>query len=75
MLGESLMKLSASYVYEGKVVAIVKGETSAHVKLEVAPGNVLAASIPNEELDRMALRPGMTARASVRARQIQLPRH
>ena len=32
------MKLSARNVLPGKVVAVTKGTTTAHVKVELAPG-------------------------------------
>jgi molybdopterin-binding protein len=68
------MRLSASYLLEGRVVAVEKGETTASVKLELAPGNVLAASIPNEQLEHMKLKPGMTARATMHAKSIVIGR-
>jgi molybdopterin-binding protein len=68
------MRLSASYLLEGKVVSVERGETTASVKLELSPGNVLAASLPNEQLERMNLRPGMTARARMHARSIVVGR-
>lgn len=64
------MRLSASYLLEGKVVAVERGESTASVKLELSPGNVLAASLPNEQLERMRLVPGMTARARIHAGNI-----
>jgi len=68
------MRLSASYLLEGKVVAVEKGETAASVKLELSPGNILAASLPNEQLEHMKLRPGMIARARMHARSIVVGR-
>jgi molybdopterin-binding protein len=52
------MKLSARNVVQGKVVAVTKGATTAHVKIELAPGLTLTSSITNESVDDLALKVG-----------------
>jgi len=37
------MKLSARNVIKGKVVQVTKGQTTAHVKIEVASGTMITA--------------------------------
>jgi molybdopterin-binding protein len=52
------MKLSARNVVQGKVVAVTKGATTAHVKIELAPELTLTSSITNESVDDLALKVG-----------------
>ena len=52
------MKLSARNVISGKVVAVTKGATTAHVRIEVAPSFVITASITNEAVDELKLAAG-----------------
>lgn len=64
------MKLSARNVLPGVVVAITKGATTAHVKMEVAAGLVLTASITNEAVDELGLAVGAPARAIVKSSDV-----
>ena len=47
------MRISARNVLKGKVVSVEKGATTAHVKIEVAGGQVMTASITNEAVDSL----------------------
>ncbi|MGE4483155.1 TOBE domain-containing protein [Acidocella sp.] len=49
------MKLSARNVIPGKVVAITKGATTSHIKIEIAPGQVITSSITNESVEGLML--------------------
>jgi molybdopterin-binding protein len=64
------MKLSARNVMSGKVVAITKGITTSHVKIEIAPGFVLTASITNESVDDLGLAVGKPAFAVVKSSDV-----
>ncbi|HXX70390.1 MAG TPA: TOBE domain-containing protein [Polyangiaceae bacterium] len=64
------MKLSARNVMPGKVVAITKGATTAHVKIEVASGFVITASITNEAVDELGLAVGKSAVAIVKSSDV-----
>lgn len=66
------MKLSARNVIKGKVVAINKGATTAHVKLEIGSGVVITASITNEAVDELGLAVGMEAAAVVKASDVMI---
>jgi molybdopterin-binding protein len=66
------MKLSARNVLPGRVVAVTKGATTAHVKLEIAPGFVLTASITNESVDELGLAVGKVAAAVVKSSDVIL---
>jgi molybdopterin-binding protein len=61
------MKLSARNVLPGKVVAVTKGSTTAHVKIEVAPGISITSSITNEAVDDLGLKVGDTVSAVIKA--------
>lgn len=64
------MKLSARNVMPGKVVAITKGSTTAHVKIEISPGFVITASITNESVDALGLAVGKPATAIVKSSDV-----
>ena len=42
----SLMKLSARNKLKGKILDVKKGATTAHVRLEIAPGRIVTAQSP-----------------------------
>jgi molybdopterin-binding protein len=64
------MKLSARNVMPGKIVSVAKGSTTAHVKIEVAPGVILTASITNESVDDLGLSVGKSALAVVKSSDV-----
>jgi molybdopterin-binding protein len=64
------MKLSARNIMPGKVVAITKGATTSHVKIEVSPSFVITASITNEAVDELGLAVGQPATAIVKSSDV-----
>ena len=66
------MKLSARNVLTGKVIAITKGATTAHVKIEVGSGAVVTASITNEAVEALGLEIGKPASAVVKASDVMV---
>jgi molybdopterin-binding protein len=52
------MKLSARNVLKGKIVEVTKGQTTAHVRLDIGGGNVITGSITNESVDELKLKMG-----------------
>jgi molybdopterin-binding protein len=64
------MKLSARNVMPGKIVAITRGTTTAHVKIEISPGFVITASITNEAVEELALSVGQAAVAVVKSSDV-----
>ncbi|HEY6877029.1 MAG TPA: molybdopterin-binding protein [Polyangiales bacterium] len=64
------MKLSARNVLSGKILSITKGATTAHVKLELAPGAVITASITNESVEDLGLTVGKTASAIIKSSDV-----
>jgi molybdopterin-binding protein len=65
------MKLSARNIIRGKIVDVVKGQTTAHVKLDVN-GTVITAAITNEAVDELGLKKGMSAAAVVKASDVMI---
>jgi molybdopterin-binding protein len=66
------MKISARNVLAGKILEVTKGATTAHVKIEVAPGAVVTASITNEAVDELALKSGENAYAIIKASDVMI---
>jgi molybdopterin-binding protein len=64
------VKLSARNVFPGKVVAVNRGQTTAHVKIEIAPGIVITSSITVEAVDDLALKVGDSASAIIKASEV-----
>jgi molybdopterin-binding protein len=65
------MRLSARNVLKGRVVKIVRGATTAHVKVDVN-GTIVTASITNEAVDELSLREGDQAYAVVKASDVMI---
>lgn len=64
------MKLSARNLLKGRVVEVQKGQTTAHVRIEVGGGAVVTASITNEAVDDLDLRTGDEATAVIKASDV-----
>ena len=54
----------------GKVVAVTRGATTAHVKIEVAPGFVITSSLTNEAVEDLGLAVGKAAIAIVKSSDV-----
>jgi len=66
------MRLSARNQIKGKIVDVKKGATTAHVRVEIAPGQVITASITNEAVDELGLKAGATALAVIKASDVMI---
>ena len=64
------MKLSARNQLKGKVVAVVKGQTTAHVRIDIGNGIVITSSITNEAIDDLGLAVGDEAIAIIKASDV-----
>jgi molybdopterin-binding protein len=69
-----MMKLSARNVIKGKVVQVTRGQTTAHVKIEIAAGTIITASITNEAVDELKLKSGDAAYAVIKASDVMVAR-
>ena len=67
------MRLSARNQIKGKIVEVKKGATTSHIKPgDIAPGQVITASITNEAVDELGLKAGMTASAVIKASDVMI---
>ena len=64
------MKISARNQIKGKILEVRKGATTAHVRVEIAPGQVITASITNEAVEELGLKTGQSATAVVKASDV-----
>jgi molybdopterin-binding protein len=65
------MKLSARNMLKGKVVEVTRGATTAHVRLDVG-GSIVTASITNQAVDELDLKPGQDAYAVIKASDVMI---
>jgi molybdopterin-binding protein len=65
------MKISARNQLKGKVVEVTKGQTTAHVRLDVN-GVIVMAAITNEAVDELGLKVGQDAYAVVKASDVMV---
>jgi molybdopterin-binding protein len=68
----TVMKISARNKIKGKILEVKKGATTAHVRLEVAPGQIVTASITNEAVDELGLKAGGAALAVIKASDVMI---
>ena len=66
------MKLSARNQIKGKIIEFKKGATTAHVRVEIAPGQVITSSITNEAVDELGLRVGDAAIVVIKASDVMI---
>lgn len=65
------MKLSARNMLKGTILSVQKGQTTAHVRLDVN-GQVVTASVTNEAVDELQLQVGMAAAAVIKASDVMI---
>ena len=65
------MKLSARNKLKGKIIEVRKGQTTAHVRIDVS-GAIVTASITNEAVDELGLKAGQTAYAVIKASDVMV---
>jgi len=66
------MRLSARNQIKGKILDIKKGATTAHVRVEIAAGQVITSSITNEAVEDLALRAGIEATVVIKASDVMI---
>jgi molybdopterin-binding protein len=65
------MKISARNILKGKIVSVAKGQTTAHVQIDVN-GAIVTASITNAAVDDLKLVAGATAYAVIKASDVMV---
>ena len=66
------MKLSARNAISGTVLDVAKGQTTAHVQLDIGGGQIITASITNEAVDDLKLAKGQKADAVIKASDVMI---
>jgi molybdopterin-binding protein len=66
------MKLSARNQLSGKVVGVQKGQTTAHVRIDIGNGVIVTSSITNEAVDELGLKVGDDAIAVIKASDVMV---
>ena len=66
------MKLSARNQFSGKVVSVTKGQTTAHVHVDIGGGTIVHASITNEAVDDLDLKPGDAVTAVIKSSDVMV---
>jgi molybdopterin-binding protein len=67
-----MQKLSARNQIKGKIVAVEKGMTTAHVRIDIGGGVKITSSITNEAVDDLGLKVGDEAWAVVKASDVMI---
>ncbi len=65
------MRISARNIIKGTIVAVEKGATTAHVRLDVN-GAIITASITNESVEALGLVVGQEASAVIKASDVMI---
>lgn len=65
------MKISARNQLKGTIVEIVKGATTAHVRIDVA-GTIVTSAITNAAVEELGLMVGQPAYAVVKASDVMI---
>ncbi|MEK1861184.1 MAG: molybdopterin-binding protein [Rhizobium leguminosarum] len=66
------MRISARNRIKGKVVEVVNGATTAHVRIDIGNGTIVTASITNEAVDELGLAVGSDAYAVIKASDVMV---
>jgi len=69
---ESEMKLSARNQISGTVIEVRKGQTTAHVRIDIGNGMIITSSITNDAVDDLALKVGDNAIAVIKASDVMV---
>jgi molybdopterin-binding protein len=64
------LKISARNQLKGKIVNVQKGQTTAHVRIDIGQGVVVTSSITNEAVDELKLKVGDNAIAIIKASDV-----
>jgi len=67
-----MMKLSARNQIKGRVTAVMKGQTTGHVHIDIGNGVTVHASITNEAIDDLDLKVGDDAMAVVKSSDVMV---
>ena len=66
------MKISGRNFIPGTVVEVKEGATTAHVRVEIASGIIITASITNEAVAELSLKKGEKVHALIKASDVMI---
>ncbi len=66
------MKLSARNQIKGRVVAVQKGATTSHVRIDIGNSVIITSSITNEAVEELGLQQGDEATAVIKASDVMV---
>ena len=66
------MKISARNQIKGKVVEVQRGQTTAHIRIEIGKNSFITSSITNEAVDELKLKPGDNVTAIIKASDVMV---
>jgi len=66
------MKLSARNQISGVIIDVRKGQTTAHVRIDIGGGVTITSSITNEAVDELGLKIGGKAIAVIKASDVMV---
>jgi molybdopterin-binding protein len=69
---EHNMKLSARNQLKGKIVDVMKGATTSHVRVDIGGGVIVTSSITNEAVADLALAKGDEVSAVIKASDVMI---
>jgi len=69
---ESAMRLSARNQLKGTIVDVKKGQTTAHVRIDLGNGSFITSSITNEAVDELRLAAGDAVTAIIKASDVMV---
>jgi molybdopterin-binding protein len=69
---DNMMKLSARNQLKGKIVEVIKGTTTSHVRVDIGHGVIITSSITNEAVADLGLKNGDEAWAVIKASDVMI---
>jgi molybdopterin-binding protein len=69
---ENFVKLSARNQLKGKIQDVTKGQTTAHVRVDIGGGILITSSITNEAVDDLKLKVGEEAWVVIKASDVMI---
>jgi molybdopterin-binding protein len=67
-----MKKISARNQLKGRVVEVRKGQTTAHVRVDIGNGVIVTSSITNEAVDDLSLAVGDDVAAVIKASDVMI---
>ena len=66
------MRISARNQLKGTVLEVKKGQTTAHIRIDLGNGSTITSSITNEAVDGLGLKTGDKVTAIIKASDVMV---